>query len=169
MRREIIGLGLVLLALEASAVVAFKDAAKATAAVEKGFKGLKWDPFGKNYRQLPPADFKKALACVAAVKGETEGKAEILIECHGRFDLPTALRLCNALEEFDDVPWRKDVIDEDVKFVDGMMYPSDRPGLGIELNEEAAAAHSKADHWLRHYVGTLTNIRPPDSISYFHP
>ena len=69
---------------------------------------------------------------------------------------------------FDDVPWRKDVVDEDVKFVDGMMYPSDRPGLGIELNEEAAAAHPKADHWLRHYVGTLTNIRPPDSVSYFH-
>ena len=30
-------------------------AAKATAAVELGFKGLKWDPFGKNYRQLPQA------------------------------------------------------------------------------------------------------------------
>ena len=48
------------------------------------------------------------------------------------------------------------------------MYPSDRPGLGIELNEEAAAKHPKADHWLRHYVGTLTNVRPPDSVRYFH-
>ena len=76
-------------------------AAKATAAVEMGFKGLKWDPFGKNYRQLPPADFKKALKCVEKVKEATEGKSEILIECHGRFDLPTALRVCNALEEFD--------------------------------------------------------------------
>jgi hypothetical protein len=47
------------------------------------------------------------------------------------------------------------------------MYPSDRPGLGIELNEEAAAAHPKADHWLRHYVGTLTNVRPADSVNYF--
>jgi len=35
---------------------------------------------------------------------------------------------------FDDVPWRKDVIDEDVRFVDGLMYPSDQLGLGIELN-----------------------------------
>ena len=69
---------------------------------------------------------------------------------------------------FDDVPWRKDVIDEDVRFTDGLMYPSDRPGLGIELNEEAAKAHPKADHWLRHYVGTLTNIRPPDSVKYWH-
>ncbi|MBQ9741746.1 MAG: mandelate racemase/muconate lactonizing enzyme family protein, partial [Kiritimatiellae bacterium] len=76
-------------------------AAKATSAVELGFKGLKWDPFGKNYRQLPPEDFKKALRCVEKVKEATDGKAEILIECHGRFDLPTALRVCNALEEFD--------------------------------------------------------------------
>jgi len=253
-------------------------AAKATAAVELGFKGLKWDPFGKNYRQLPPEDFKKALRCVEKVKEATEGRAEILIECHGRFDLPTALRVCNALEEFDpywveepiipdtmraladlrsrvrvpiacgerlystqqimdaielracdylqpdsshaggitemkkiagicdahhvpfcahnpsgpvanavtlalgvstpgycihetlfdDVPWRKDVVDEDVRFVDGYMYPSDRPGLGIELNEAAAAAHAKQDHWLRHYVGTLTNVRPPDSVKYWH-
>ncbi len=253
-------------------------AAKAVAAVEKGFKGLKWDPFGKNYRQLPPADFKKALRCVEKVKEATDGKAEILIECHGRFDLPTALRLCNALAPYDpywveepiipdtmesladlrrrvstpiacgerlygihairsaielraadylqpdsshaggitemkkiaalceahhipfcahnpsgpvanavtlalgvstpgycihetlfnDVPWRKDVVDEDVKFVDGMMYPSDRPGLGIEIDETAAAAHPFEPHFLRHYVGTLTNVRPPDACDYYH-
>ena len=44
---------------------------------------------------------------------------------------------------------------------------SDRPGLGIELNEEAAKAHPKADHWLRYYAGTLTDIRPPDSVAYY--
>ncbi|MBO7653710.1 MAG: mandelate racemase/muconate lactonizing enzyme family protein, partial [Kiritimatiellae bacterium] len=76
-------------------------AERALMAVERGFKGLKWDPFGKNYRQLPPDDFKRAIACVEAVKGATAGKAEILIECHGRFDLPTALRICDALAEFD--------------------------------------------------------------------
>ena len=55
------------------------------------------------------------------------------------------------------------------------MYPvcalknfPDRPGLGIELNESAAAAHPKANHWLRHYAGTLTDIRPPDSAKYYH-
>ena len=48
------------------------------------------------------------------------------------------------------------------------MYTSDRPGLGIELDEEAAAAHPKQDHWLRHYVGTLTNIRPPETRDYYH-
>ena len=69
---------------------------------------------------------------------------------------------------FDDVPWRRDVVDEDVKFVDGYMYVNDRPGLGIEIDEKAAAAHPYEPHWLRHYVGTLTNVRPPDSCDYFH-
>ena len=32
----------------------------------------------------------------------------------------------------------------------------------------AAAKYPKSDHWLRHYVGTLTNIRPPDSAKYYH-
>ncbi|MBR0056463.1 MAG: mandelate racemase/muconate lactonizing enzyme family protein [Kiritimatiellae bacterium] len=252
-------------------------AEKALAAVERGFKGLKWDPFGKAYRQLPPEDFRKAMRCVEAVKGAVDGRAEILIECHGRFDLPTALRICNALEEFapywveepvipdtmraladlrsrvrvpiacgerlytvqqvldavalgacdylqpdashaggitgmrkiagiceahqipfcahnpsgpvanavtlalgvstpgycihetlfDDVAWRAEVIDEDVLFKDGLMYPSERPGLGVLLNEEAALAHPKGDHWLRHYAGTLTNIRPAETRDYY--
>lgn len=38
-----------------------------------------------------------------------------------------------------------------------------------ELNEEAASKHPKSDHWLRHYVGTLTNVRPQDSMVYYHP
>ena len=69
-------------------------AAKAEAAVAAGFRGLKWDPFGTNYRQLPPADFKKAMKCVEAVKAATEGRAEILIECHGRFDVQIGRASC---------------------------------------------------------------------------
>ena len=76
-------------------------AEKAAAAVARGFKGLKWDPFGKAYRQLEPGDFRRAMRCVEKVKEATAGKAEILIECHGRFDLPTALRICHALEDVD--------------------------------------------------------------------
>lgn len=48
------------------------------------------------------------------------------------------------------------------------MYVNDRPGLGIEIDEKAAAEPPYEPHWLRHYVGTLTNVRPPDSCDYFH-
>jgi galactonate dehydratase len=69
---------------------------------------------------------------------------------------------------FDDVPWRGEVVDEDVRFVDGYMYVNDRPGLGVDIDEAAAAKHPFEPHFLRHYVGTLTNVRPPDSRDYFH-
>ena len=39
--------------------------------------------------------------------------------------------------------------------------------IAKKLDEKAAACHPKADHWLRHYVGTLTNVRPPDSVAYY--
>lgn len=38
------------------------------------------------------------MACVEKVYEAVKGRAEIIIECHGRFDLPTALRVCEALE-----------------------------------------------------------------------
>jgi galactonate dehydratase len=47
-----------------------------------------------------------------------------------------------------------------------MMIP-DKPGLGIDINEEAIARHPYQPKDLRHYKGTLTDIRPPDATSYF--
>jgi galactonate dehydratase len=41
------------------------------------------------------------------------------------------------------------------------------PGLGIEINEEALAAHPYQVHELRHYTGALTAIRPPDATKTF--
>lgn len=38
-----------------------------------------------------------------------------------------------------DVPWRAEVVQEDVSLVDGHMTISDKPGLGITFDEEAAA------------------------------
>ena len=76
-------------------------AEKAAEAIETaGWKGLKWDPFGTAYRQLEPQAFRKAMRCIEMVYEAVDGRAEILIEGHGRFDLPTALRIANALEAF---------------------------------------------------------------------
>ena len=40
-----------------------------------------------------------------------------------------------------DVPWRWDVVHHDLKTENGYWLPCDRPGLGVEVNEEAAAKH----------------------------
>ena len=66
-----------------------------------------------------------------------------------------------------DVPWRREICNEQVRFEKGRMFIPDAPGLGIELNEEAIARHPYEARDLRHYNGTLTAIRPPDATGYF--
>lgn len=68
---------------------------------------------------------------------------------------------------YDDVTWRKDVTDEKLEYKDGYMTVPDKPGLGIEINEEACLQHPYQTHTLRHYKGTLTDIRPAETAFYF--
>lgn len=252
-------------------------AEKAKIAVENGFSGLKWDPFGKAYLNIDPKSLNDALDRVAAVKDAVGDKVHLIIEGHGRFNVPTAVRIGNALEKFgilwfeepippddkkgiawvrskiatpvsggerlysrfeyadylrmecadfwqpdvshaggimevrkiasmaeahyipvcphnpsgpvanaatlqlaactpnfylletmsSDIPWRADVSTERVKFENSEMFIPDLPGLGIDINEEEIAKHPYECRNLRHYVGTLTDIRPADSKGYF--
>ena len=68
-----------------------------------------------------------------------------------------------------DIPWRKEITNENLTFRDGCVVIPDAPGLGIELNEEECLKHPFSPKYLRHYDGTLTNIRPAESdIIYFY-
>lgn len=246
-------------------------------AVEQGFTALKWDPFGSAYLQIDRKGRDHALACVAAVCGAIQDKADVIIEAHGRFDVPTAIRLGHALEDFDvlwfeepippqnleglaevkrrikvpvsggerlynkweyktlfdlkavdyiqpdvshaggilelkkiaamaeanhipfcphnpsgpvanaatlqlaacvpnfflletmssDVPWRREICDEEVVFTDGKMGIPDKPGLGIDIFPERMEKYPYKAVGLRHYKDTLTDIRPEGAISYF--
>ncbi len=252
-------------------------AAKARLAVDAGWKGLKWDPFGQAYMNLTRQELHQALACVEAVVGAVGDRADVLIEGHGRFNVPTAIRIGRALETFGvlwfeepippdsmaelaevrrsvrvpiaagerlysrwdyieflrqgcadfvqpdvshaggllemikiaalaechyiplcphnpsgpvanaatlhiaactpsfqvleimntDVPYRRQVTTERVPFKAGQIAIPTGPGLGIDLNEEVIAQHPYQPRDLRHYKGTLTDIRPPDATSYF--
>ena len=66
-----------------------------------------------------------------------------------------------------DVPWRRDVCVEDVKLIDGLMSIPTGPGLGVDICEEAIAQHPYQPTALRHYRGTLVDIRPPDAGKYY--
>lgn len=252
-------------------------AEKARETVKAGFKGLKWDPFGSAWMEISKAELRKAINCVQAVVEAAGDDIDILIEGHGRFDIPTAVRIGHALEDFDilwfeepippdnkeglaevkrrvrvpiaagerlfsryeyreffrlgcadfvqpdvshaggiselrkiaamaechhipfcphnpsgpvanaatlqlaacvpnfafletmcsDVPWRSEISDESVKFEDGCMLISDKPGLGISLNPAKIAEHPYEARDLRHYKGTLTDIRPANAVKYF--
>jgi galactonate dehydratase len=65
-----------------------------------------------------------------------------------------------------DVPWRQEITDESVTMREGKMQIPDRPGLGIRLNPEGIDAHPYQPHDLRHYKGTLTDIRPEGGTGF---
>ncbi len=250
---------------------------KAKIAVQRGVTAMKWDPFGKSYLQISNQDLNTALRCVSAVRDAVGDQVDLLIEGHGRFDVPTGIKISKELEQFkpmlfeepvppdnlealkavrdkspvaisagerlynlrqfkdlfemraadyiqpdishaggimelkkiaavaetyyipfaphnpsgpvanaatlqlaaccnnfsileimySDVPWRADVTNEDLRYENGYIYIPDKPGLGIEIDEEACLAHPYSSHTLRHYTGALTDIRPPESKFYF--
>ena len=252
-------------------------AAKAKEAVKRGVTAMKWDPFGKNYLNISNAELEKALRCVAAVREAVGHGVDLLIEGHGRFNIPTGIKIAKELEPFhpmffeepvppdnlealkavrdkspvaiaagerlytrwdykeffermaadyiqpdishaggimelrkiaaeaecryipfaphnpsgpvanaatlqlaaacpnfeileimySDVEWRKDITNESLTYKDGYMTIPDKPGLGIEINEEECFKHPYQVHTLRHYTGTLTDIRPARTEFYF--
>lgn len=252
-------------------------AAKARLALDAGYQGLKWDPFGSAYLELSPAGFREAESCLTAVAGVVAGRAELLVEGHGRFDVPTAVRIGDMLSAYHvawfeeplppgnlealadvrcrtrvpiaagerlysrwdylpffsahcadfaqpdvthvggiaelrriadlaeahylpccphnpcgpvanaatlhaaaatanirrletmatDVSWRAQVAREDARFEDGFLLVPDTPGLGVDIDIEALSLHPFRPHALRHYAGTLTDIRPPDASLTF--
>ena len=73
---------------------------KAKIAVERGVTAMKWDPFGKNYMDISNQDLDKALRCVAAVREAVGSAVDLLIEGHGRFNIPTGIKIARELEQF---------------------------------------------------------------------
>ena len=252
-------------------------AAKAKEAVSRGVTAMKWDPFGKSYLDISNAALDKALRCVAAVREAVGSSVDLLIEGHGRFNIPTGIKIAKELEQFkpmffeeptppdslealkavrdkspvaisagerlytrwdyrrffdimpadyiqpdishaggimelkkiaaeaecryipfaphnpsgpvanaatlqiaantpnfcileimySDVEWRRDITNEHLEYKDGYITIPDKPGLGIEINEEECLKHPYKPHTLRHYDGTLTDIRPAKSEFYF--
>ena len=73
---------------------------KAKIAVKRGVTAMKWDPFGKNYLNISNKDLNEALHCVAAVREAVGPDVDLLIEGHGRFDVPTGIKIAKELEQF---------------------------------------------------------------------
>ena len=250
---------------------------KAAVAVKRGITAMKWDPFGKSYLEISNKDLDTALKCIQAVREAAGDGVDLLIEGHGRFNVPTCIKIAKELEQFkpmwfeeptppdnlealkavrdkspvaisagerlynlkqfkdlfemraadyiqpdvshaggimelkkiaamadayyipfaphnpsgpvacaaslqlaasttnfsileimySDVPWRKDVTNESLHYEDGYITIPDKPGLGVEINEEECLKHPYKPHTLRHYTGALTDIRPPESEFYF--
>lgn len=85
----------------ASAKTPDEFAEMAKKAVDQGFTALKWDPFGSAFLQIDRKGLDRAMSCIGAVCGAVQDRADVIVEAHGRFDVPTAVRLGHAMEAFD--------------------------------------------------------------------
>jgi len=77
----------------------FASAAKHV--VAKGYTALKFDPFGSARGHLERHEERLSLAIVAAVREAVGDDVDIMIEAHDRFAVSTAVRVGNALAEYD--------------------------------------------------------------------
>lgn len=85
--------------------------------IKSGHTALKFDPYpyqGKGERErhdgyldgsMSRRDEREAAELTALIRATAGPDVDILIDAHGRFDVPTAIRLCRSLEEAGDIDW----------------------------------------------------------------
>ena len=76
-------------------------AESAARAVEKGFKALKWSPFGYAAHSMTKEQENITVECVRQVRDAVGPDINLMVDAHGRFDLPQARHLAQRFEEFD--------------------------------------------------------------------
>jgi galactonate dehydratase len=76
----------------------FHRAAKVV--VEKGYRALKFDPFGAGFYELERSEKNHVIGLVEAVRDAVGPDVDILIEMHGRFNPVTAIELANEMAHF---------------------------------------------------------------------
>src|SRR5262249_57991384 len=67
-------------------------AAAARAAVARGYRALKFDPFGAHHGDMERRQRQECVALVEAVRAAVGPDVELFIEMHGRFTPATAVR-----------------------------------------------------------------------------
>jgi galactonate dehydratase len=107
-------------------------AEKAAKTAKAGFKGLKWDPFGSAYLTLTSAEFAVAIECVEAVRDAVGPEMPLMIEGHGRFNIPTAVKIGLAIEKFD-ITWFEEPIPPGD--ADGLLEVKNRLNIPIAAGE----------------------------------
>lgn len=96
------------------------------------FLGCKWDPFGKAWQQIGKRELDSAMECVRKVAAAVGEDVLLLIEGHGRFDIPTAVKIGQRLEEFD-IYWFEEPLPPDD--LNGMREVKERVRVSLAAGE----------------------------------
>ena len=120
-----------------------------SAILDAGHTAIKFDPFpyyegnagsrhGYLDGELPKKGEREAVELTALIRETTGPDVDILIDAHGRFNVPTAIRLCRALEDAGQIDWFEEPVPpESYHALKQVREPVERLDLG-----RRAAAHA---------------------------
>jgi galactonate dehydratase len=89
---------------------AMEKAARAVA--KKGYRALKFDPFGDAGYDPDARAIRRAVELVAAVRSGVGPDVDLLIDAHGRFSVGSAVAVAQKLEPYD-LYWLEEPVDAD--------------------------------------------------------
>jgi galactonate dehydratase len=99
------------------AIMPEEFAERASAAVKRGYRALKFDPFGVAWKDLTSEEHEAAVNRVAAVRQAVGPKVGLMIEFHGRLSAGSAVRIIRDLEPFDPLWCEEPVAPEAVELL----------------------------------------------------
>src|SRR4051812_31151355 len=99
----------------AHAPAEFSD--RALAALARGYRALKFDPFGTAWKDMPREEAELAIERVAAVREAVGPKVSLMIEFHGRLSTGCAIDTMRQLERFDPTWCEEPVAPESVELL----------------------------------------------------
>lgn len=76
-------------------------AERARSAVALGYRALKWDPFDVADLEMSRAQRRQTIDIVAAVRDAVGPDINLMLDVHGRLNIPTAIAMCRELAPFD--------------------------------------------------------------------
>ncbi len=75
-------------------------AAKARDVVARGYRAMKFDPFGTAWKEMSPGEMAAAVQIVAAVRQAVGDEVELMIEVHGRLSAGCAIEIGRRLASY---------------------------------------------------------------------
>ncbi|BDC00117.1 mandelate racemase/muconate lactonizing enzyme family protein [Saccharolobus caldissimus] len=130
-------------------------AEKAKEITKKGYKALKFDPFGPYYDWIDEKGLREAEERVKAVREAVGDNVDILIEHHGRFNANSAIMIAKRLEKYNPAFMEEPVHHEDIE---GLRKYRNFTSLKIALGERLISEKET----MFYIKEGLVNILQPD-------
>ncbi len=115
--------------------------AAAKKVIAKGYRALKFDPFGSGLYEVDRAEKLKAVALVEAVRDAIGPDVEMLIEMHGRFNPATAIDMAHQLAPFKPAWYEEPVPPENLAALKKVSQAVSALGVPVATGERLHTLH----------------------------